>query len=188
VPSFDENKILTHPAEFEKFFREKYRGFCLFACKYVKDIEVAEEVVQDVMVKLWEKREQLDIKGSVLAYINISVKNSCLNFLKHKNIVLNFEKNETQRISWDTSETEEEMQDIELETAVLNAIAELPPQRQKIFSMSRVDGLKYHEIADKMGLSIKTIEAQMGSALKQLRVKLKDYMGIVLLGFLAVGC
>jgi RNA polymerase sigma-70 factor, ECF subfamily len=180
MPSFDENKILTHPAEFEKFFREKYRGFCLLACKYVKDIEIAEEVVQEVMVRLWEKRDQLEIKGSVLAYINISVKNSCLNYIKHKNIVLAHERAETQRLSWDSSENEEEMGDMELETAVLNAIAELPPQRQKIFSMSRVDGMKYHEIADKMGLSIKTVEAQMGTALKQLRVKLKDYMGILI--------
>ena len=187
MPSFDENKILTHPAEFEKFFKEKYRGFCLLACKYVKDIEIAEEVVQDVLVKLWEKREQLKINGSILAYINISVKNSCLNYIKHNNIVHTYEKIETQRLSWDTSETEEEMQDLELETAVLNAIAEVPPQRQKIFSMSRVEGLKYQEIADKLGLSIKTVEAQMGSALKQLRVKLKDYMGIVLLVFLAGG-
>jgi RNA polymerase sigma-70 factor, ECF subfamily len=180
MPSFDENKILTHPEEFEKFFKEKYRGFCLLACKYLKDIEIAEEVVQDVMVRLWEKRDQLEIKGSVLAYINISVKNSCLNYIKHKNIVQTYEKAETQRISWDPSENEEEMRDMELETAVLNAIAKLPPQRQKIFSMSRVDGLKYHEIADRMGLSIKTVEAQMGSALKQLRVMLKDYMGVLL--------
>jgi RNA polymerase sigma-70 factor, ECF subfamily len=179
MPSFDEQKILTHPAEFEKFFREKYRGFCLLACKYLKDIETAEEVVQDVLVKLWDKRDQIEIKGSVLAYINISVKNSCLNYIKHKNIVLTYEKTETQRLSWDPTENEEEMRDLELETAVLNAIAELPPQRQKIFSMSRVDGLKYHEIADKMGLSIKTVEAQMGKALKQLRVSLKDFMGIL---------
>jgi RNA polymerase sigma-70 factor, ECF subfamily len=178
MPSFDEQKILTDPTEFEKFFREKYRGFCLLACKYVRDIEIAEEVVQDVMVKLWEKRDQLDIKGSTLAYINISVKNGCLNYIKHKNIVLTYEKNETQRLIWDPSENEEEMRDMELETAVINAIAELPPQRQKIFSMSRVDGLKYHEIADKMGLSVKTIEAQMGKALKQLRVMLKDYMDV----------
>ena len=53
---------------------------------------------------------------------------------------------------------------------------ELPPQRRKIFMYSRVDGLKYHEIAEKMGLSIKTIEAQMGQALKQLRVKLKEFI------------
>jgi len=69
---------------------------------------------------------------------------------------------------------------MELETAILNAIAELPPQRQKIFSMSRVDGLKYREIAEKLGLSVKTVEAQMGTALKQLRLKLKDFIGIFL--------
>lgn len=177
--STSEQYILTNPKEFEKFFKEKYRLLCLMACKYVADIEIAEEIVQDVMVKLWEKREQIEIKGALMAYLNTSVKNASLNYIKHKNIVNAFERAETARVEYDSSETEEEMGDMELETAVLNAISELPPQRQKIFSLSRVDGLKYKEIADKMGLSVKTIEAQMGKALKQLRVKLKDYMGLL---------
>jgi RNA polymerase sigma-70 factor, ECF subfamily len=83
-------------------------------------------------------------------------------------------------MSIDSSDNEEEMHDFELESAILNAIAELPPQRKKVFVLSRVDGLKYHEIAEKLGLSVKTIEAQMGKALKQLRIKLKDYVGILL--------
>ena len=77
---------------------------------------------------------------------------------------------------YDPAETEEEMHDMELESAVMSAIAELPPQLQKIFNLSRAEGLKYREIADKLGLSIKTIEAQMGKALKQLRVKLNEYI------------
>ena len=174
--SYSESDILIDPREFEKFFKEKYRTLCLIACKYVKDIETAEEIVQEVLVRIWDKRDQLDIKGSIMAYITTSVKNSCLNYIKHQSIVAAHERSEAQRVAYDPGEMEEEMADIELETAVLNAIAELPPQRQKIFSLSRVDGLKYQEIADKLGLSIKTVEAQMGSALKQLREKLKDYM------------
>jgi RNA polymerase sigma-70 factor, ECF subfamily len=174
-----ENNIFKDSREFEKFFKEKYKLLCYLANKYVKDLDVAEEIVQEVLVKMWEKREQLIINGPIIAYISTSIKNSCLNYLKHKIIVAAYEKSEIVRISNDASETEEEMKDMELETAVLNAISELPPQRQKIFSMSRVDGLKYHEIAEKMGLSIKTVEAQMGAALKQLRVKLKDYMGVL---------
>jgi RNA polymerase sigma-70 factor (ECF subfamily) len=112
----------------------------------------------------------------MMAYISTSVKNSCLNYLKHKTIVASFEKSEATRIAYNSSETEEEMIDIELETAIIKAMDELPPQRKKIFMFSRIDGLKYHEIADKMGLSVKTIEAQMGQALKQLRIKLKEYI------------
>jgi RNA polymerase sigma-70 factor, ECF subfamily len=175
-----ENSIFRNPVEFEKFFREKYRPLCLTACRYVKNIETAEEIVQDVFVRLWEKRDQITIRGPVLAYVTTSVKNNCLNFLKHKSIVSTFEKSEIQRVYLDPSENEDEMGDFELETAIISAIDELPPQRRKIFMLSRTEGLKYAEIAEKLGLSVKTIEAQMGKALKQLRVKLSEYMSIVL--------
>jgi RNA polymerase sigma-70 factor, ECF subfamily len=174
------SNILVNPIEFEKFFREKYRSLCFQANRYVKDITVAEEIVQEVFVHIWEKRDQILIKGSVSAYIATSVKNNCLNHLKHVSIVKLYERNELTRVSIDPADTEEEMHDFELESAILNAIAELPPQRKKVFMLSRVDGLKYHEIAEKLGLSVKTIEAQMGKALKQLRIKLKDYVGILL--------
>ena len=176
----EESNILINPIEFEKFFRERYRSLCFLANRYLKDITVAEEIVQDVFVHIWEKRDQITIKGSVSAYIATSVKNNCLNHLKHNSIVKTYEKNELIRMSVDSSGNEEEMHDFELESAILNAIAELPPQRKKVFMMSRVDGLKYHEIAAKLGLSVKTIEAQMGKALKQFRTKLKDYTAILL--------
>jgi RNA polymerase sigma-70 factor, ECF subfamily len=176
----EENDILNNPREFEKFFRNRYRALCFIACKYVKDVSDAEEIVQDVFVKIWEKRDQIIIKGSISAYINTSVKNSCLNYLKHASIVKTYERAELTRLSIDPSDIEEEICDVELESTILAAIDELPPQRKKVFLLSRVDGLKYHEIAEKLGLSIKTIEAQMGKALKQLRVRLKEYTGVLL--------
>jgi len=173
-----ENDIFNNPSEFERFFKEKYRTFCLLACRYVKEIETSEEVVQDVFVRIWERRDQIIVKGTLAAYIATSIKNQCLNYLKHQSIVEHFEKTEVLKNTIDPTETEEEMGDFELETAIINAIAELPTQRQKIFRLSRVDGLKYYEIAERLGLSVKTVEAQMGKALKQLRIKLKDYMVI----------
>jgi RNA polymerase sigma-70 factor, ECF subfamily len=179
-----DKSIFKNPAEFEKFFKEKYRPLCLVACRYVKNIETAEEIVQDVFVRLWEKRDQINVRGPVQAYVTISVKNNCLNYLKHESIVNTFEKSEIQRIYLDPSENEDEISDFELETAIINAIEELPPQRKKIFILSRTEGLKYTEIAEKMGLSVKTIEAQMGKALKHLRGKLSEYMTIGVLFFL----
>jgi RNA polymerase sigma-70 factor, ECF subfamily len=176
----EEQNILNNPVEFEKFFKSKYRSMCYLANKYVKNIAIAEEIAQDVFVKIWEKRDHIIIKGSISAYLATSVKNNCLNYLKHDSIVKIYERTELTRISADPTDTEEEMKDMELESAIINAIAELPPQRKKVFMLSRVDGLKYHEIAEKLGLSVKTIEAQMGKALKQLRVKLKDYVGIII--------
>jgi RNA polymerase sigma-70 factor (ECF subfamily) len=173
--------ILSSPEEFEKIFREKYRSLCYLAFKYVKNTDAAEEIVQDVFVKIWEKKDQIILKSSAISYLVTSVKNHSLNYLKHSNIVKIHKKSEISKATYDSSDTETEMQDMELESAILNAIAELPSQRRKIFTLSRVDGLKYHEIAEKMGLSIKTIEAQMGKALKQLKLKLKDYIAIMFL-------
>jgi RNA polymerase sigma-70 factor, ECF subfamily len=65
----EESNILINPIEFEKFFRERYRSLCFLANRYLKDITVAEEIVQDVFVHIWEKRDQITIKGSVSAYI-----------------------------------------------------------------------------------------------------------------------
>ena len=171
-----EKNILSDPTKFEVFFKEKYSSLCFLANKYIHNMHEAEELVQDVFVKLWEKHEILDIKGSEIAYIIASVKNACLNHIKHKKIVLAHEKYELTRIENNQTDTTEEPVDMELENAVIEAIAILPTQRKKIFLMSRVDGLKYHEIAKELGISIKTVEAQMGSALKQLREKLRDYI------------
>ncbi len=180
MASPEEFNIFKDPIKFEKFFRDNYRSFCFLACKYVKNLDIAEEIVQDVFVHIWEKRDSIIVKGSMVAYVSTSVKNNCLNYIKHQTVVRSHEQNEILRISTDASDTEEEMQDLELESKILNAIAELPPQRKKIFTLSRVDGLKYHEIAEKLGLSVKTIEAQMGKALKYLREELKDYIGVLI--------
>jgi RNA polymerase sigma-70 factor, ECF subfamily len=176
--SGETNTLYSH-REFEKFFKEKYSGLCRYARKYTGDLESAEEVVQDVFVKIWEKRDQLNIHGSVLSYIISAVRNNALNYIRHSNIVSAYEHGDHLHESVFSSSAEEEMTNMELEDAIIQAIARLPEQRKKIFQMSRSDGLKYYEIAEKMGISIKTVEAQMGKALKQLREFLKEYITVM---------
>jgi RNA polymerase sigma-70 factor, ECF subfamily len=170
---------LKDPVLFEKYFKEKYRLFCLHAFKYVQNTVTAEEIVQDLFVKLWEKRDELVIQGSITAYINIALKNTCFNYLKHQKIVVNYQQSYVMQNDAD-SQIDNEEHSFELEGHILEAIEQLPPKRKEIFLLSRVEGMKYQEIASTLGISVKTVEAQMGSALKQLRVLLKDYITVLL--------
>jgi|YNPMSStandDraft_1061717.scaffolds.fasta_scaffold54598_3 RNA polymerase sigma-70 factor (ECF subfamily) len=172
--SEDDAGILFNVVLFEKFFKRHYSEFCMLASRYLNDRDAAEEVVQEVFVKIWEKRSFIEVKGSLTAYFNMAIKNTCLNYLKHKQIEFDFARNFVQQKKEDA--LSEEGFDEELVEKIRKAIDLLPPQRKKIFCMSRYDGLKYHEIAHRLQLSIKTVEAQMGLALKQLRDQLRDYL------------
>ncbi len=159
---------------FEKLFHNYYGHLCLFASRILQDDISAEEIVQDFFVKLWEKRHQLSIETSVKNYLFRSVKNLCLNFIQHNKIKLRY----AQSVLSDASNNqllENSFTEINLAEKIEESIQSLPEKRQIIFRLSREDGLKYREIAEKLNISIKTVEAQMGLAIKTLREKLKNY-------------
>lgn len=163
-------------AAFEALFRLHYRPLCVFAMGYVKDSDKAEDLVQDLFFRLWLDREKVNITTSVKAYLYASVRNRCLNVLKagSKVRVLNDEVD-------DRLEEEERSEDEHAEriARVQAAIEALPEERRKVFKLSRYEGLKYHEIAARLGISVKTVENQMGSALKTLRHELKDLVSLL---------
>ncbi len=152
---------------FEQLFRLYYPALVVYAQKFMINRDVSENIVQDLFVDLWEKRQKLKI-NMPSAYLYRSVKNRCINELKNKKYFTDLDKESLLFVE------EDEEFDPELIVLVQNTIAKLPKQRQRIFIMSRYEGLKYKEIADKLGLSIKTVEAQMGKALKFLRKNLKE--------------
>jgi len=124
---------------------------------FLKDLDAAEEIVQDLFVKFWENRETIKISSSVRSYLFTSVRNSCLNFIKHLKIEENYKKyNESERESGSVT-VDEEFEASELEKQIRKAIDQLPPERKKVFIMSRFEGLKYREIAEKSGLSINDV-------------------------------
>lgn len=158
---------------FEQLFNSYYGHLCVFASRIIEDEIAAEEIVQDFFVKFWEKRNQLSVESSLKNYLFRSVKNLCLNFIKHNKI-------KTQYAQYMISEAEknnfrDNFIEVDLVKKIEESIQSLPEKRQEIFRMSREEGLKYREIAEKLKISIKTVEAQMGLAIKNLRDKLKDY-------------
>lgn len=158
---------------FERLFNHFYKYLCVFASRIIEDDISAEEIVQDFFVKLWERKQSLTIETSLKNYLFRSVKNLCLNHIKHNKIKLQHAKQiiaEAEKQSFKHNFIE-----VDLEKDIADSIASLPKKRQEIFRLSREEGLKYREIAEKMNISIKTVEAQMGLAIKTLREKLKKY-------------
>ena len=161
---------------FEKLFRKYYAGLCNYANKYLKDLDKAEEVVQELFYKLWEKRNKLDINVSLKSYLYRAVYNGCLQYLNHRAIEIKYEnyyKKQNKEYDRDASEA---MNMQELNEIINETLNSLPERCRNIFLLNRHDGLKYREIAKKLDLSIKTVEANMGKALKLLRKNLKNYV------------
>ncbi|MCU4154647.1 RNA polymerase sigma-70 factor [Carboxylicivirga sp. A043] len=153
---------------FELVFKNYYPHLVLLAQKYLGDKDLSESIVQSVFVKMWEKRREIEIR-SLKGFLVVAVRNKCTNELKHQQVVREYEKinDAKDEAVWMTFNENVYLQRIN------NVIEELPEQRRRIFKMSRMDGLKYREIAEKLNISPKTVEVQMGKALKYLREQLQ---------------
>ena len=169
-------------ADFEELFNTHYSNLCAYANNFLKDVDASEEVVQEVLFKLWTNRESIIITSSIQSYLFRSVRNASLNVLKHVNIREDYKaQHEYERD--DELSSEDEMIVSELDQKIRAAIDQLPIERKKVFILSRYDGLKYKEIADKLNISVSTVENQMVKALKFLREELKDYLPWIILFF-----
>ena len=166
---------------YETIFRKHYQALCNYACGILKDMDDAEEVVQSIFLKFWEQRESIEINVSLKSYLYRAVHNTCLNRLKHLKIQETYRQYVGDYLEETFDSATEIMDKNELENRISNALEKLPEQCRIIFKMSRFEELKYQEIADKLGLSIKTIENQIGKALRIMRMELSDYLPIVLI-------
>ena len=165
---------------FETIFHTYYANLCRFATGFIHDDEMAEEIVQDLFVKLWEKRTQIEVDISIKNYLYRSVKNQCLNNIKHNIIKTKHLQNiETEKET--QIQPDEHFLAVELANKIEESIQSLPEKRREIFRLSREEGLKYKEIAERLNISLKTVEAQMGLAIKTLREKLKNHISSVIL-------
>lgn len=163
-------------SSFEELFRSYFTPLMMFARKILVDEDDAREVVHKVFIALWEKREKVDLTTSLKSYLFTSVHNRSLNVLRDRK---KFSDEELPDLAgeWDVSTQIESM---ELEEKIGEAIQSLPEKCRQVFELNRFEGLKYSEIAQQLGISVKTVENQMSKALKILREKLVHYMTLLL--------
>lgn len=165
---------------FETIFRKYYGELCLFSLRFIADSQEAEEIVQEFFFKLWLKRETLIVNSSLKSYLYKAVQNHSINYINHVKINRKYQQYIGFQTDGNGSGASDTMIEKEFEQQIHKAIATLPPRRREIFELSRFEGLKYQEIADKMEISIKTVESQMVKALEQLRISLNEYLPAVI--------
>jgi RNA polymerase sigma-70 factor, ECF subfamily len=162
-------------AAFDTIFRTWYAPLVRLAEGMLHERAVAEEIVQDVMLELWRRRENLAAEGSAQAYLFQSTRNRALNHLRHVRV----QKRGEPHLAMEevrASTAHAEMVEGEIEVALREAVADLPDRCREVFELSRVHGLKYAEIANVLGVSVKAVEAQMGKALSRLRTRLAPWL------------
>lgn len=178
------NQQSNEEQAFELIFRKYYVRLCGFANKFIANQAEAEEIVQEVFLNIWSKRDRLKLDNEIKPYLFKSVQNLCFNFVEHQKVIDNYYSviEVVYRNQKEDFDTYESVLFTEFQAKVDEAIGSLPDECRKIFRMSREEGLKYNEIASKLGLSVKTVETQMSRALSKLKTELKDYLCILLIG------
>lgn len=160
---------------YDSAFRAWYAVMVRVAVALLHDTDAAEEVAQDVMVELWRRRHAMDADVSLSGYLLRSVRNRSLNHLRHLR-VRKQAKPDVEALYEAPVGSDQPIVANELAAAAKQALSELPPRCREIFELSRVQGLKYSQIAEALDISQKTVEAQMGKALRVLRERLAPWL------------
>ena len=170
---------------FEEIYEDFFGVIYHLSLQYLHDEKVSEEIVQDSFMKLWEIRETLNEQFNVRNFLYTITKNNCLNYLRNQKIALKHQesiKYLEMQFNYEALEklgTYVEFE--ELREKIDLAIAALPGDLRETFLLSRFEDLHYKEIAEKLSISVKTVEARMSKTLRILRVELKDYVTLICL-------
>lgn len=163
---------------FETIYNDYYRGLCVFAYSFLPDEDEAEEVVQSIILKLWEHKEQLHEIDSLKSYLYRSVRNACLNQLKHKKIEEKYKDKAWASLKEIEADFIDPYQNKELQEKIQDAINELPDRCKEVFELSRFEGKRNKEISEILDISVKAVEANITRALSSLRKELSKYIDI----------
>ena len=181
IPLLRKGDKKAYEAVYDEFFGVLYH-LCL---NYLHDDKVSEELVQDTFMKLWEIRETLNDQINIRNFLYTITKNNCLNYLRNQKISLKHQENMKYLEMQFNYEALEKLgnyvQFEELREKIDEAISKLPAEVIETFKLSRFEELSYREIADRQGISVKTVEARISKALRILPVELKDYLPVVYL-------
>ncbi|RKD99778.1 RNA polymerase sigma-70 factor [Marinifilum flexuosum] len=163
---------------FKKIFEEYYRPLCGFSRKFIADAEICDDLVQESFLALWNKRSELESYKAIKSYLYSSVRNACLNYLRHESVKQKSEE-EIKTLSSDWY-SENSIVEEEVHTQIYEAIKELSPQARKVIVMT-MNGLTNPEMAEELGVSINTIKTQKQRGYTFLRDKLKGIHWVLLL-------
>lgn len=174
--------------DFEEVYLTYFSRMKNFALEYVLSEQDAENIVQDVFMELWEKKEILSVQINLIAYLFTAIKNRCIDFIRHTILVrdvadkLQEEHLLTLKMKFYSLEAFDNniLSDNNIEAIISKAINALPEKCREIFIKSKIEGKKQKEIAAELNISINTIETQMGIAYKKLKIELKDFLPIFL--------
>lgn len=162
---------------FEVIFQRLAPGLRAFVLRHVDSEEQAEDVVQDLFLTLWRRRERLDLRVSLVTYLYTAARNRALTHLRHQQVVQRWERTRTRLAATMSSPPEEAVLEAELARGVEEAITRLPDRTRLVFTMSRQQQMTYSQIAEALGVSVKTVETQMGRALRLMRNYLSTFFG-----------
>jgi RNA polymerase sigma-70 factor, ECF subfamily len=161
---------------FKKLFLAYYDPLCNFSWRFTRSKAISEDLVQDVFTDLWNLRKTLDPRKSISVYLYQSVKNKAIDYLDHQKVVRRYQLNVEHSDRNIVQIRRPIQEEVEFIRAARKAIDELPFRAQQVYVLHREDGLTYQEIAEVMGISIKTVESQMSRALEILRTCLSKYL------------
>lgn len=162
---------------FTFIFTGYYKDMVLFGMNFTRDKEIAEEIVQEAFVKLWDERRSIIVDKSIKSYLLRCVQNRCIDWIRHKKIRQKYLEEASATLETFEYNTDNYVLDSELKDLLKAALGKLPPEIYEAYCLSRHKGLKYKDIATTMKVSVRTVEVRIGKALSSLREELKDYLG-----------
>lgn len=166
---------------FTVLFQRYYKDLVLFGGLFLPDQAICEDIVQSIFLKLWRDRVSLDIETSLKSFLLKAVRNSCLDEIRHRNVVQEHVSYVSQYPSLYELDTENYILFSDLHTHLQKALDNMSPELRQVFEMSRLEGLKYKEIAERLNVSERTVEVRISKAIQFLKRELKDFTIILLL-------
>lgn len=167
------SKSAFNEKAFEVLFKEHFTALVYLSLQLVKDKDAAKDLVHDSFSVLWEKRDEMDSEGNIKSYLYTTVYRKSLNYIRFNK---KFQTPEFEQLAQLPHIPDSLMEQAELKKRISDAIQRLPEKTREVFIMSRYKNMKYSEIAQVSGISVKTVEAQMSRALKMLKHELSDYL------------